>query len=154
MLRREGDGHDGQADEEGVPEVQRRHGGVLVAKFVLGPHAAFAGGAVHRVDEAEGAGFLADGAGNVWVREQARRHAGPESEDDEGDEVADGHCAAAGFVEARASGTAVGVAEGLVVQREVQAAIRGGVVEEPDQEEDGAGDVNEGIDAIRPVEYE
>ena len=67
VLRRERDRHDGQADEERVPEMQRRHGGILVAEFVLGPDAGFAFCAVHRVNEAVAACFLADCAGDIWV---------------------------------------------------------------------------------------
>lgn len=154
VLRGERDRADGQADEQGVAKVQRGHGGVLVAEFVLRPHRRLAGGAVHRVDEAKGARFLADWAGDVGVGEQARWHAGPEGEDDEGEEVADGHGAAAGGIQTGSGGRARGFAKGLGVQREVEVVAGGGVEEEPDEEEDGAGDVDEGVDAVGPVEEE
>ena len=117
MLRRKRDGHDRQANEEGVTKVQGRHGSVLVAEFILRPDAAFALGAVYGVDEAVAAGFVADGAGHVGVREETGRHAGPEGEDDEGDEVAHGHCASACGVEGCAGGAAVCFALGFVVER-------------------------------------
>lgn len=117
MLGREGNRHDGETDEERVAKVQRGHCGILVAEFILGPDAAFALGAVHRVDEAEAAGFFANVAGDVGVGEEARGHAGPEGEDAEGEEVARGHCAAPGCIESCACGTTGCFAYGLVVQR-------------------------------------
>lgn len=47
--------------------MQTRHRGVLVAEFVLRPHAAFAFGAVHRVDEAVATCLFAYGAGDVGI---------------------------------------------------------------------------------------
>lgn len=98
MLGRQRNRHNGQSDKEGVAEMQRGHGGVLVAEFVLGPDAAFTFGAMHGIYEAEAAGFFANVAGDVWVGEEAWGHAGPEGEDDEGEEVAGCHCAAAGGI--------------------------------------------------------
>ena len=148
----EGDSRDGETDKEGVAEVERGHGSVLVAEFVLRPDAGFALGAVHRIYEAEGARFLSDGTGDVGVGEEPRGHAGPEGEDDEGEEVADGHGAAAGFVETGACGRAVGFPAGFVGEREVETVAGCGVVEEGDEEEDGAWDVDEGVGAVCPVE--
>jgi hypothetical protein len=88
--------------------MKRRHGGILVAEAVLSPDGAFTLGAVNRVYEAVGSGFFADGALNIRVREESRRHAGPEREDDEGEEIADGHGATAGGVELGSCGWAGG----------------------------------------------
>lgn len=85
MLRCERDCHDGEADEEGVSEMQRRHGGVLIAELVLCPDAAFALGAVDGVDETVAARFFAHFTRDVGVGEEARRHARPEGEDDKSD---------------------------------------------------------------------
>lgn len=148
----QGDRSDGQADEEGVAEVQGGHRGVLVAEFVLRPDAGFAFGAVHRVDEAEGAGFLSNVTGDVGVGEKTRGHAGPEGEHDEGEEVADGHCAASRFVETGACGRTVGFPAGFVGEWEVETVAGCGVVEEGDEEEDGAWDVDEGVGSVGPVE--
>lgn len=128
VLWREGKRHDGQADEERVAKVQRGHSRVLVAELVCCPDAGFARGAVHSVDEAVATGFFAYGAGDVWIREESWWHAGPEGEDDEGDEVARGHSAAASSVEEWASRTAICLACGLVMEREVDAVAGSGVV--------------------------
>ena len=107
MLRCERDRHDGETDEQRVPEVQRRHGGVLIAELVLRPNTAFALGAMHCIDEAETTRFFAHSAGDVWVGQESRRHAWPQCENDEGNEVAGGHCAAARFVQLRPGGATV-----------------------------------------------
>lgn len=106
MLRRKRNRHNRKADKQRVSKMQRGHRSILVAEFVLRPDAAFAFGAVHRVYEAEAAGFFTNVTGDVWVGEEARGHAGPEGKDAEGEEVARGHCAAAGCIESCACGTA------------------------------------------------
>lgn len=128
VLWGEGNRHDGQADEERVAKVQRRHGGVLVAELVCCPHAGFARCTVHSVDEAEAAGFFSYGAWDVGVREETWWHAGPEGEDDEGDQVARGHGSAPSGVENWAGGTAVCFACWLVVQWQMDAVDCSGVV--------------------------
>jgi hypothetical protein len=75
---------------------------------------------------------MADGVVEAETRgQQSRRHARPHTEHGEGDEVAQRHCAAGG-------------GEGGVVGR-------GEVV--PADEEDGTGDVDEGIDAVEEGEH-
>jgi len=148
--------------------VQARHRGVLVAEAVLGPDGALARAAVHGVDEAVAAGHGARGPRDVGGGQEAGWHAGPQREDGEGEEVAGGHCAAAGGVEggigAGGAGAGTGAAgggggggggKGL---REGEGAVRvgagwggGGVVVEPDEEEDGPRNVDEGVDAVGPV---
>lgn len=72
------------ANHQRVGEVQTRHGGELVD--------------VHGVADPETLVVpRADGVDEtVAGREEAWRHAGPEGEDQEGEEVAEGHCAAHG----------------------------------------------------------
>lgn len=148
------DGANCQADEEGVTEVKRGHGGVLVAKLVLRPDATFAFGTMDCVDEAEAARFFADRAGNIGVGEEARRHTWPEGKDDESNEVADGHGTAASGVQTWACRRPICFTQRLIRKREIEAITGCGVVEQPDEEQDCAWDVDERVDAVRPVHEE
>ena len=153
VLRRERDAHDGQADEQRVPEMQTRHRSVLVAELVLRPDAALALGAVHGIHEAVGARLRADCAGDGGVGKEARGHTRPESEYDERDQVTRRHGPASRGVEFRAGAGDV-VVSWAGVCGQVDAVLCGGVEEEPDEEEDGSGDVDEGVDAVCPVHEE
>lgn len=98
-MRREAREADGQ--EERGAEVQRRHGGDGQLEAVVGPRGAGVGdGGVQHVDEA------------VFRREQARRGAAVEGEDDEGEGIVGGDGAADG---AEGWGGEVGVAGGWLV---------------------------------------
>lgn len=150
MLRRERDAHDCESDEQRVSEVQTRHRSVLVTKLVLCPYAALALGAVHGVDEAVGARLRADCAGHGGVGEEARGHTWPEGEYNKRNQVTRSHGPAPRGVEFRAGGRNV-VVLGAGVCGQVNAVLCRGVEEEPDEEEDCAGDVDEGVDAVCPV---
>ena len=82
-----GVGAKGDADDERVAEVEGGHRRERVAEFVRGPDGAGAV-LVDRVDEA------------VCGGEEARGHAGPEREDDKGEQVGERHGAAHGRVNA------------------------------------------------------
>lgn len=77
------------------------------------------------VDESEFAGFVADGALDVLVAEEARRHARPEGKDDEGNQVAYGHGPSPGFVESRA-GRATFYAADILTNLAFADAVAGG----------------------------
>jgi len=134
--------------------VQRGHGGVLVAEFVLRPDAAFAFGAVYCVYEAVATRLVAHVAGHIRVGQEPGWHARPEREHDESKEVTHSHCASAGGVEYGSSWRSIGFSDWFVGQWEVDAVACRGVVEEEDEEEDGSWDVDEGVDAVRPVHEE
>jgi hypothetical protein len=93
------------------------------------------------------------GLGGIWavvvgVAQQARGHAGPKREDEKGNEVASGHGASSSLVQGRSSGNVVR----LNAARQDTALAGRGEVKEHDEEEDGAGDMDEGVDAVNPVE--
>lgn len=134
--------------------MQRGHRGVLIAEFVLRPYAAFAFGAVDSVYKAVRSRLFADCARHIGVRQQARWHTWPQREHDEGDQVACSHRSTSRGVEFRASRGSICFLFGLVVHRKINAVACCGVVEEPDEEEDSARDVYEGINAVRPVHQE
>src|ERR1700755_1050243 len=87
--------------------MQTRHGGVLVAEPILRPYRTLAAIAVDGIYKAVAAGFVAGGALDVRIGEETWWHARPEGEDYEGDLGTGRHCAAAGFVKARSSGSGV-----------------------------------------------
>lgn len=131
--------------------MQGRHGGVLVAEFVLRPDAAFALSAVDGIDEAEAACFFANGSGDVGIGEETRGHAGPKGEDDKCDQVAHGHGTPTGFVQLRSGGGTVRFACWLVMEGKIEAVPCRGVVEEPNQEENSPRNVYKRVGAVRPV---
>lgn len=102
-----------------------------------------------RIDETEALGLGGVLAVVGRVAQQPRGHARPESEDNEGEQVAHGHGAAAGLVQGGAGSDVVGVdAAGHGT-----ALAGGGEVVQGDEEEDGAGNVDEGVDAVDPAEH-
>lgn len=143
----DGKGGDGETDEKRVTEVKRWHSSILVAEFVRGPHTALAIAAVDSVNKAKALGLGGIGAVVVGVAQQARGHAGPEREDEKGDEVAGGHGASSSLVQGGSSGNVVG----LDTARQDTALAGSGEVEEHDQEKDSAGDMDEGVDAVNPM---
>jgi hypothetical protein len=98
--------------------------------------------------------LISHGAGNIRVGQKTRRHAGPKGEDDKGEEVADGHCTAAGGVEFWSSGGAVGFAYRFVGEGKFEAVACRGIVKEEDEEKNRSGDVDEGVYAVGPVHEE
>ena len=109
--------------------MQRRHGGILVAEFVLRPNTALALGTVHSIDEAEAARFFADISWDIGIGEETRWHTWPECKDDEGNQVAHGHGTPASFVKSRSGKRAIWVTRGLVREGKVDTAACCGVVE-------------------------
>ena len=118
--------------------MQTRHSCILVAESIRRPNAALAFRAVDCIREAIRSRFFSAGTVVGRIGQQTWRHAGPNCEDCEGDQIAHGHCASSSLIYRRAIGESIGV------------GCDGDVVE-PDEEENGAGDVNEGVGAIDPV---
>lgn len=121
---------------------------ILITEFVGGPDAALTGAAVYAVDESETLGL-----GSIWtiifgVAQKTRGHTGPEGEDEESDQVAHGHGAAASLVEGRPSANIVGVGMASLVT----SMASGGDVEENDEKGNGARDVDERIQTVDPVQ--
>ena len=125
---------------------------VLIAESVLRPDAARAVGTVHRVDKPVLARLIASGALDVGIAQQARRHARPDGKDDKSNEVANGHGAAASFVETGTCGAAFNFAIVLARLALVKAVAGRGEVVEPDQEENGARNVDKRVDAVDPCQ--
>lgn len=130
---------------------------VLVAELVGGPDTAIAILPVHGINKAIRLGLLRVLAVVGGVAEESGRHAGPEGEDDEGQKVAHGHSTSAALVHIRAE---VGDEVAPVADKSTSAVVlvdagpraSGGDVEEDDEEENGAGNVNEGVGSVRPLE--
>lgn len=101
------------------------------------------------VNKAISLGFLGQMAAIIRVTEEARRHARPEGEDDKGEQVAHGHGAPPSFIQGRASGQRVGA---KTARSWMSAVARRGEVEEDDEEEDGAGDVDKGVETVGPAQ--
>lgn len=72
-------------------EITRWELTILIAEAVGGPHTAVTIGAVDSVNKAIAFRLLGKLASVVWVAEQSRWHARPESKYDEGQQVAEGH---------------------------------------------------------------
>jgi hypothetical protein len=106
------------------------------------------------VDEAIATSFFADSTSDFRIREKTRWHAWPKREDDKSDKVACGHCTSPGSVELWASIGDLCVTLWLVVHGKIDTILCRGVVEEPDEEEDSAGNMDEGVNAVRPVHQE
>lgn len=129
---------------------------VLVGKPVCRPHAAGSVLAVHRVDKAKTLGLVGIGSRVRRVTQQPGRHAGPRGEDDKGNQIAHGHGPPALLVEIRRQlphlGTPSSRRHALGADA-VQAGTGpgGGDVEEDGEEQDAAGNVDEGVDAVGPV---
>lgn len=103
-----------------------------------------------RVDEAVALGLLGVLAVVLRVAQQARRHARPQREDDEGEQVAQRHGPPARLVQPGAR-VAEEARVGAVGADERAPLARGGEVVQDHEEEDGAGDVDERVDAVGPL---
>ena len=120
---------------------------ILVAELVLRPHARRSLLAVHSIHKAKAARQITELARYKRVTEQTRRHARPQREDDEREEVAHGHRAAASLVDEwarRARCNLTNVLLGLVGD-----AVAGDA--EPVQvheEEDRSGDMDEAVEPV------
>ena len=154
VLRSQGNRHYGEADEERVPEMQRRHGGILVTELVLRPYTAFALGAVNSVDETVATRFFAYGTGNFGVGQKTRRHAWPQGENDECNQIACSHRSAPGSIQHWTCWATICLAHWLVVEWKIDSVARCGIVEEPYQEQDCTWDMDEGVCTVCPVEEE
>jgi len=113
--------------------MQARHSGILVTKSILRPYAALTTVAVHCVDKAVFPRFIATGSCDIGIGKESRRHAWPDCEDNEGEEVTCCHCTATSFVDFWGCG---------------RVSARGCVPVEPYQEEYGARYVDEGVYAV------
>lgn len=128
---------------------------ILVAKLVGGPNAAVTVFSVNRVDKTEALRFFGKFSGVVRVAEQSWRHARPECEDDEGQEVAHGHRPPPLLVdvgsEDRRHGPPV-AAQGLAALfiLELVSGAGGRHVVEDDQIENGARNVDERVGLVGP----
>jgi hypothetical protein len=103
------------------------------------------------VDEAIATSFFADSTRNIQIREETRWHAWPEREDDKSNEIASGHCTSPGSIELWTSVGGFCLTLWFVVQRQIDTVLCRGVVEEPDEEENSAGNVDEGINSVGPM---
>ena len=137
--------------------MQEHEHTILVAKLVRSPDTAIAILSVHGIDKAIRPGLLCVLAVVGGVAEKSGRHAGPEGEDNKGQKVAHGHGASPALVHiwAEVGDEVAPVADKsapTVVLVDAGARASSGDVEEDDEEHDGAGDVDEGICTVRPLE--
>ncbi len=153
-------GHCGnrQANQERIAKVQRRHRGVLVAKLVGGPDAAFTGGGVHGINKAKIKSLSVGSARKVRVAQQARWHARPGREDDESQQVAHGHGAATLLVEVGVVGVEDGAPvgggdAGRLCGLHLSLRAGGCQVIQDNQKQDGAWHVDKRVDAVDPVHH-
>lgn len=108
---------------------------------------------MHGIHEAEALGLAGVGAVVVGVAQETGRHAGPEGEDDKGQQVAGGHGAAAGLVQGGTGRVPANVLIAAELRRDGAALAGGGDEVEDDEEEDGARDVDKGVNAVDPVHH-
>lgn len=130
---------------------------VLVAELVGSPDTAITILSVHGIDKAIRLGLLRVLAIVGGVAEESGRHAGPEGEDDKGQKVAHGHGTSTALVHiwAKVADEVAPVADksaSTVILVDAGPRASGGDVEEDDEEENGAGDVDEGVSSVRPLE--
>ena len=130
---------------------------VLVAELVGSPDTAITILSVHGIDKAIRLGLLGVLAVVGGVAEESGRHAGPKGEDDKGQEVAHGHGTSPALVHiwAEVADEVAPVADkraSSMVLVDAGPGASGGDVEEDDKEEDGAGDMDEGVGSVRPLE--
>lgn len=145
------------SEESNVGGLQTRFGGpkltILVAKLVRRPDAALAGRAMHGIHKPKALSLTGIGAVVVGIAQETGRHAGPEGEDDESQQIAGGHGAAAGLVQGGAGRVPANVLVAAELGGDGAALAGGGDEVEDDEEEDGARDVDEGVDAVDPVHH-
>lgn len=125
----------------------------MIAKSIGRPHTTLSSLAVHSIDKPKALGLQSILPIIPRIAQQARRHARPESEDDKRNEVARGHGPSSCFIQRRPcrDATAIRVDEPRR-SRSAEALARSSQVVENDKEEDSAGDVNERIDSVDPVQ--
>lgn len=139
-----------------ISELRSKHT-VLVAELVGSPDTAITILSVHGIHKSIGLGLLGVLAVVGGVAEESGRHAGPESKYDEGQKVAHGHGTSPALVHIRAEvvDEVAPVADkgaSAMVLVDAGAGASGGGVEENDKEENGAGNVDEGVGSVRPLE--
>lgn len=101
-----------------------------------------------RVDKTITSRQLAGLARDTCITQQTGRHAWPQRKDDEGEQVADSECSSASSVQPRTRGRSIQLVIPWVPVWIIQRVARGGVVIQPDQEGNGARNMDE---RVRPV---
>lgn len=109
------------------------------AHLVLGPDATFTTNTMNSVDETIRFGFSRIFAVVLWITKQSWRHARPHCEDDKSQQIAHGHGPSPSLVQHSLS---CGSSSSMRCN---------GNVEQPDQEQDRARNMDEAVDAIDPV---
>jgi hypothetical protein len=120
----------------------------LVAELVRCPHTALACFAVYSVDKPIALRLSSVVTVVLWVTQKTRGHARPESEDDEGNQVAHGHGSSSRLVQSRTGGNVVSPD---TAGHDLALASGGEVVQE-DEKENSSRNMNERVDAVDPVE--
>lgn len=129
----------------------------MVAEFVGSPDTAITVLSVHGIDKSVRLGLLRVLAVVGGVAEESGRHAGPEGKHDKGQKVAHGHGTSPALVHIRAEvvdevAPVADKSTSTVVLVDAGPRASGGDVEEDDEEENGAGNVDEGVGSVRPLE--
>ena len=128
---------------------------ILVAELVRGPDTAVAVGSMDSINESVRLGLLCVLARVVRVTQKSRRHAGPESEDDKGQQVAHGHCSSPSLINVRsemrhqAPPLLHEYALAELIPKSLSGPRRRDVVQH-DEKEDGSGNVDERVGPVRP----
>lgn len=123
---------------------------ILVAELVGCPDTALASLAVDSIDKAVTLRLGSIIAIILRIAQQSRRHTRPKRKNHKSNQVAHGHSPPSGLVQSRSSGNIT-----LPDSAGQNAALaRGGEVVQGDEEENGTGDVDEGVYAVDPVQKE
>lgn len=105
---------------------------------------------MNRVDESITAAELALGTFNIGIAQQAWGHAGPQGEHHKGQQITYSHGPSPRLVEQGSRGGSARGSARLAGLGFIDAVASGGIIVEPDEEGDGSGDMNEGIDPVNP----
>lgn len=107
---------------------------ILIAETVLRPDAAFPAFSVHSIHKSEAARFVAYGASDCFIAQKTRRHAWPEGEYNEREEVAHRHRPPPGLEQLRARRTTLNGSHGFAGLAFVHAVACGREKVEPNKE--------------------
>jgi len=122
---------------------------ILIAELVGSPDTLLTVGTMDGIDESETLRLDRVGALILGVAQQAGWHAGPQSEDDERDQVAQSHGSSASFVKHRSRASSNRVI-GSIGLDESASLTGGGEVIQEDEEENRSGDMDEGVSTVGP----
>lgn len=120
----------------------------MVTESIRSPDTTLASPAMNRIDKPKTLGLLSIRPIVVRITQQPRRHARPQREHEKRNQIARRHRPSPGLIESRSSTNIISANAAC----QDTALAGGGDIVDHDEEEDGAGDVDKGVDAVDPVE--